>query len=449
MAGGALSTLTATEARREIERGALSAEEYVTACLDRIEALDGDVRAFVHLDRAHALGQARSLDEWRRNGHPTGPLHGIPVAVKDIFDTEDFPTEYGSPLFAGHRPRADATVVARLRAAGAVIIGKTVTTEFAYYHPGPTRNPHDLERTPGGSSSGSAAAVAAGMVPLALGSQTNGSVIRPASFCGVFGAKPTHGLISRGGVLSLSRTLDHVGVFARTLDDVALLLDVLAGHDPRDPDTRPVATPNFRATLAGSPPLPPKFGLLRTPVWEKAEPSTRAIFEDFVAALGDSGGIIELPDVRAEAWDAQQTIMATEMAHNLWKVVDRGSQDASSPRLREFLGQGRQIAAVDYLDAYDLRPRLNANLAPAFDYYDAIITPATIGSAPKTLDSTGDPLFCTLWTLTGLPALSLPVLQAPDGMPLGLQLVGPAGDDARLLRTAQALLNRISDNSPE
>ena len=449
MAEAALNTLTATEARREIERGALSAEEYVTACLDRIEALDGDVRAFVHLDRAHALGQARSLDEWRRNGHPTGPLHGIPVAVKDIFDTEDYPTEYGSPLFAGHRPRADATVVARLRAAGAVIIGKTVTTEVAYYHPGPTRNPHDLERTPGGSSSGSAAAVAAGMVPLALGSQTNGSVIRPASFCGVFGAKPTHGLISRGGVLSLSRTLDHVGVFARTLDDVALLLDVLAGHDPRDPDTRPVATPNFRATLAGSPPLPPKFGLLRTPAWEKAEPSTRAIFEDFVAALGDSGGIIELPDVRAEAWDAQQTIMATEMAHNLWKVVDRGSQDASSPRLREFLGQGRQIAAVDYLDAYDLRPRLNANLAPAFDYYDAIITPATIGSAPKTLDSTGDPLFCTLWTLTGLPALSLPVLQAPDGMPLGLQLVGPAGDDARLLRTAQALLNRISDNSPE
>jgi len=448
MAGGALSTLTATEARREIERGALSAEEYVTACLDRIEALDGDVRAFVHLDRAHALGQARSLDEWRRNGHPTGPLHGIPVAVKDIFDTEDYPTEYGSPLFAGHRPRADATVVARLRAAGAVIIGKTVTTEFAYYHPGPTRNPHDLERTPGGSSSGSAAAVAAGMVPLALGSQTNGSVIRPASFCGVFGAKPTHGLISRGGVLSLSRTLDHVGVFARTLDDVALLLDVLAGHDPRDPDTRPVATPNFRATLAESPPLPPRFGLLRTPVWEKAEPSTRAIFEDFVAALGDSGGIIELPDVRAEAWDAQQAIMATEMAHNLGKVVDRGSKEASSPRLREFLGQGRRVAAVDYLDAYDLRPRLNANLAPAFDYYDAIITPATIGSAPKTLESTGDPLFCTLWTLTGLPALSLPVLQAPDGMPLGLQLVGPAGDDARLLRTAQALLNRISDNSP-
>lgn len=447
MAEAALSTLTASEARREIERGALSAEEYVTACLDRIEALDGDVRAFAHLDRVHALAQARSLDEWRRNGNQTGPLHGIPVGVKDIFDTEDYPTEYGSPLFAGHRPSVDATVVARLRAAGAVIIGKTVTTEFAYYHPGPTRNPHDLERTPGGSSSGSAAAVAAGMVPLALGSQTNGSMIRPASFCGVFGAKPTHGLISRGGVLSLSRTLDHVGVFARTLEDIALLLDVLAGYDPRDPDTRPVATPNFRATLAEAPPLPPRFGLARTPVWEKAEPTTCAIFQDVIAALGDAGGIVELPEVFAESWDAQQSVMAAEMAHNLGQVVDRGSTDASSPRLREFLARGRQVRAVDYLAARDLRPRLIAGIANAFDYYDALITPASIGSAPKSLESTGDPVFCSLWTLMGLPALSLPILQAPDGMPLGLQLIGPANDDARLLRSAQALINLVSGST--
>lgn len=444
MADAALSTLTATEAHREITRGALSAEEYVSACLDRIAAIDGDVGAFVHIDPSHALAQAKSLDERRRNGLPTGPLHGIPVAVKDIFDTEDHPTEHGSPLFAGRRPREDATVVARLRAAGAVIIGKTVTTEFAYYHPGKTRNPHNLACTPGGSSSGSAAAVAAGMVPLAIGSQTNGSVIRPASFCGVFGAKPTHGFISRGGVLTLSRTLDHVGVFARTLDDVALLLDVLAGHDPRDPDTRPVAAPNISATLAGAPPLPPKFGLVKTPQWEKAEPSTREAFEEVIAGLGDAAGVIELPDVFTEAWNAQRTIMAADMAHSLGSVVERGSKDASSPRLREFIEQGRKVPAVDYLAALALRPRLSAAIASVFDYYDAIITPASLGTAPKSLETTGDPVFCTLWTFLGMPALSLPVLQGADGMPLGLQLVGPAHDDARLLRTARALLGMIS-----
>ena len=196
-------------------------------------------------------------------GHPLGPLHGIPVAIKDIIDTADYPTELGSPLAAGRRPRHDATVVARLRAAGAVIVGKTVTTEFAYFHPGPTRNPHDHARTPGGSSSGSAAAVAAHMVPLALGTQTNGSVIRPAAFCGVFAVKPTHGLVSRAGVLQLSRKLDHIGAFARSLPDLALILDVLAGYDPADPDTRPFASADFRAVQSENPPASPHFAFVR------------------------------------------------------------------------------------------------------------------------------------------------------------------------------------------
>ena len=203
------------------------------------------VHAFVHLDPGEALTQARALDERRRNGAALGLLHGVPVAIKDIFDTADYPTECGSPLLKGRKPMRDSTAVARLRAAGAVIIGKTVTTEFAYFHPGATRNPHDPERTPGGSSSGSAAAVAAGMVPLAIGSQTNGSVIRPAAFCGVYGCKPTHGTISRHGALMLSKALDHVGVFSRTLADTALILEVLAGYDPQDSDTRPIAAPAF------------------------------------------------------------------------------------------------------------------------------------------------------------------------------------------------------------
>src|SRR6266849_7792316 len=286
MADDGLVTLTATEAAAELARGAISAEEYARACLDRIAALDGDIKAFVHLDRDHALAQARALDERRAERRSTGPLHGIPVAIKDIVDTADYPTELGSPIAAGRRPRNDATVVARLRAAGAVIIGKTVTTEFAYFHPGPTRNPHDHARTPGGSSSGSAAAVAAHMVPLALGSQTNGSTIRPAAFCGVFAIKPSHGLVSRTGVLRLSNKLDHVGAFARSLPDLGLILDVIAGHDPADADTRPFAAPDFRALQSEKPPLPPRFAFVRTPVWDKADADTKAAFEELAAELG-------------------------------------------------------------------------------------------------------------------------------------------------------------------
>ncbi len=238
--------LTALEAAERIAGGEMSAEDYIGACLQRIEEVEDKVHAFVHLDTDEALRQARALDERRRNGKPLGALHGVPVGIKDIFDTADYQTECGSPLV--QRPPAvrDCTAVARLRAAGAVIIGKTVTTECAYFHPGPTRNPHDLECTPGGSSSGSAAAVAAGMIPLAIGSQTNGSMIRPASFCGVYGVKPTHGTISRHGALILSLALDHVGVFARSLADCALILDALAGYDAEDPDSRPLASPAFR-----------------------------------------------------------------------------------------------------------------------------------------------------------------------------------------------------------
>src|SRR5471032_3078319 len=238
------------------------------------------------LYRSSALAQARALDRYKGSGGRIGALHGIPVAIKDIFDTADYPTECGSPQLAGRRPKSDATVVAKLREAGAVIIGKTVTTEFAYFHPGKTRNPRDLTRTPGGSSSGSAAAVAAGMVPLAIGSQTNGSMIRPAAFCGVFGVKPSHGLISRAGALTLSRTLDHVGAFARSIDDLALILDCLAGYDAADPDSKPFAAPAFRAAAAEPPPLPPSFAFVRTPMWDKADADARSALEDLAKELG-------------------------------------------------------------------------------------------------------------------------------------------------------------------
>ncbi len=442
MADSALLELTALAAAERIASGEISAEDYTGACLEQIASVDDKVNAFVHLDPNEALAQARALDERRRDGAALGPLHGVPVAIKDIIDTADYPTECGSAILAGRRPMRDATVVARLRAAGAVIIGKTVTTEFAYYHPGATRNPHDLSRTPGGSSSGSAAAVAAGMVPLAVGSQTNGSVIRPASFCGVYGCKPTHGTISRHGALILSQALDHVGVFARSLGDTALLLDVLAGFDPHDSDTRCVAASAFLETAAEEPPLPPRFAFVRTPVWDKADVEARAAFEDLVGRLGDRAGTVDLGQSFAAAWDDQRALMAADMAHNLNAVVARGG-DAASQTLRDFLAEGSAVTAVRYLAARDNAKRYAAGMAEIFKEYDAIITPATTGVAP-TSETTGSPIFCSLWSLTGLPALSLPLLNGEGGLPIGVQLIGERGDDARLLRTANWLIETMA-----
>jgi Asp-tRNA(Asn)/Glu-tRNA(Gln) amidotransferase A subunit family amidase len=438
-----LIELTAIEAAERISDGDLTAEDYTAACLDRVAAVDDQVRAFIHLDPEAALAQARALDEHRRNGRTLGPLHGISVAIKDIFDTADYPTECGSALLKGRRPMRDCTAVARLREAGAVIIGKTVTTEFAYYHPGPTRNPRDLERTPGGSSSGSAAAVAAGMVPLAVGSQTNGSVIRPAAYCGVYGFKPTHGAISRHGALILSQALDHVGVFARSLADSALILDVLAGYDPDDADTRPVASPACLERVGEEPPVPPRFAFVRTPIWDNADAETRAAFEDLVTRLADSTTTIDLGASYASAWDDHRVVMAVDMAHNLGAIVERGGE-VSSKTLRDLLAEGGKVPAIRYLAARAAAQRYAAGFGDVFKDYDAIITPATAGIAPKG-EATGSPMFCTLWTLTGLPAITLPLLEGEGGMPLGVQLIGERGDDARLLRTANWLVENLAD----
>ncbi len=443
MANGGLIELTTIEAAGRIADGDLSAEEYTSACLDRIAEVDDEVHAFVHLDAGDALRQARALDERRRNGHSLGLLHGIPVGIKDIFDTADYPTECGSAMMKGRRPMRDCTAVARLREAGAVIIGKTVTTECAYFHPGPTRNPRDLARTPGGSSSGSAAAVAAGMVPLAIGSQTNGSVIRPAAFCGVYGCKPTHGTISRHGALILSHALDHVGTFARSLQDSALILQVLAGYDPQDADTRPVAAPAFLERVDEAPPMPPRFAFVQTPIWDKADAGTRAALEGLVGRLGAQAQTIDLGESFAAAWDDHRAVMATDMAHNLKAVIERG-EAASSKALREFLLEGTRVPAVRYLAARDTAKRYRDAIAEIFKDYDAIITPGTVGVAPKG-EATGSPIFCSLWTLTGLPALSLPLLTGEGGMPLGVQLIGERGDDARLLRTANWLVENLAE----
>ncbi len=286
MADQALAWLPVSEAARLIRDGAVTSVQVVEACLDRVQEIEPSVQAWAFLDPDHALEQARAADAWRSLGRPLGPLHGVPIGVKDIFDTADMPTECGTALHAGRTPSRDASAVAMLRGAGAVIMGKTVTTELASVAPAATRNPHDPARTPGGSSSGSAAAVAAGMVPAALGSQTGVSTILPASFCGVYGFKPTHGLIPRHGMLRLSRTLDHVGLFARDIDDLALLLESLVGHDERDPDSRPRARPPYRAVAAEEPPMPPMLAFVKTSHWEEVAPDAREAFAELIAHLG-------------------------------------------------------------------------------------------------------------------------------------------------------------------
>jgi Asp-tRNA(Asn)/Glu-tRNA(Gln) amidotransferase A subunit family amidase len=439
-----LPELTATEAAAMIARGEMTSEEYTRGLIAQVNSVEAKIQAFAHFDPEHVLTQAKARDEYRANGNALGPLHGVPVALKDNIDTEDYPTENGSALYAGRRPFRDATVVTKLRAAGAVIFGKTVTTEFAFYHPGKTRNPHDLERTPGGSSSGSAAAVAAGMVPLALGTQTNGSIIRPAAYCGVFGMKPGHGLVSRAGVLKHSSTLDHVGPFARSLDDLALILDVIAGYDPEDPDTKAYAVPNFHTGVAEQQPVTPRLAYVRTPVWDKADKATAQAFEQLAESLGETVQRVELHGpVYGHAWDDLRAIMSVDMAHHHGKIVGRGG-DVPSQTLKDMIAEGRRVPATRYLEALSQAKQYGRSLSDFFEYYDAILTPAATGVAPKGLESTGDPAFCSLWSLTGLPAISLPLLQGEGGLPLGVQLVGPVDRDARLLRTAKWLLTHLA-----
>jgi Asp-tRNA(Asn)/Glu-tRNA(Gln) amidotransferase A subunit family amidase len=437
-----LAALTVSAAATDIREGRITSAELVADCLKRVDEVESDVQAWAFLDRDHAMRQAEAADLHRKQGKATGPLHGVPIGVKDIFDTGDMPTEFGSPLWAGRTPRRDAAAVANLRAAGAVIMGKTVTTEYAYFHPGKTRNPHDRERTPGGSSSGSAAAVAAHMVPGAIGSQTNGSVIRPAAFCGVVGFKPSHGLIPRSGALLLSRTLDHVGTFARSVEDVALLAEVMAGFDQDDPDTQPRARPPFAATAVSAPPLPPRFAFVRTPAWQHAEPSTLEAFQELNAALGDAVEEVELGAHFGEAIAMHRTIMEVEMAHNFHRDYEKGA-DKLSARLRQLIERGRTEPAVKYLRAVTAIGPLNDAVDAIFDEYDAILTPSAPGEAPRGLDSTGNPVFCTIWTYLGTPAVTLPLLRSEAGMPIGVQLVGRRGNDARLLRTAGVLVETL------
>lgn len=443
------NTLTATEAAEKIRQGLLSSVDLVKACLARIDQTDPQIRAWAHLNPDAALARAEELDAIRRNGRPVGPLHGVPVGLKDIIDTADFPTERGSAVFAGRQPDADAALVERLHEAGAVILGKTVTTEFAFMHPSETRNPHNPEHSPGGSSSGSAAAVAGFQVPLAVGTQTNGSVIRPASFCGTYGFKPTRGVISRRGVLRTSVSLDQIGVFGRSIEDVALLADALAGYDASDPKSYARPRPQMRLGAGTKPLVDPEFAFFDLPYGDRLHDDARAGLDELVSALG--GRVERLPVAAnmADLVNVHRIIQEYEFCRHLGTTFT-AHWDKLSTSLRPAVERGRKITQAQYEDALAVMDSANGFFEEFFNDYDAVITPSAAGQAPGFAEGTGDPVFCSIWTLAGLPALSLPLLVGDKGLPIGVQLVGAPERDDRLLSTANWMLNRLTgDTSPD
>lgn len=421
----ALHTLTVVEAARRIAKGEITAEALVRACLERIEQREGSVKAWAWLDPAKALAEARARD--REPAH--GPLHGVPLGVKDVLDTADLPTQMGSPIYDGYQPRADAACVAEARRAGAVILGKTITCELAGIAPRDTTNPHDSKRTPGGSSSGSGAAVADMMVPVAFGTQTGGSVIRPAAFCGVVGYKPTFNTFNRQGVKFAAESVDTIGLIARTIEDVALVTDALLGRDVEDVEALD---------------RPPRIGLTRTYLWDtKAQPETKAAIEDTVrraTAAGAQVSEFELAGDFSRLTELRETINNVERAAACaWDFEHH--RKLLSPQMQRTIELGRAVPHAAYAEAVRLAERCRLTLDHRLQDYDVLLTPSTNGEAPLGLHYAGDPAFQGLWTLLHVPTITLPVATGPHGMPVGIQLVAARWDDRLLFAAARWMLN--------
>jgi Asp-tRNA(Asn)/Glu-tRNA(Gln) amidotransferase A subunit family amidase len=411
------ASFTATEAVRRIHDGRLRPEALMDAYLDHIASRDPSVRAFAHFDPAQARAAAASARP--------GLLHGIPVGAKDVLDTADMPSQYGSPIWAGWQPRADSAPVAWARKAGAVVLGKTVTTEFATRKPGPTMNPANPAHTPGGSSSGSAAGVGAGLFPLAYGTQTAGSVIRPAAYCGAVGYKPTYGLISRIGMKIMSDSLDTIGVIARTVADCALFAGAVSGRDLGDPDTKPG--------------VPPRIGVCQSPTWDTAAPETRALLAQVADALGRAGASVsrrELPARFDALVEAHPIVMNSESARALgWELANHADQLSEGLRERLAFGLNQPQSALEH--AYTVFEATQRAFPDAMDGLDVLITPAAPGEAPKGLEWTGDPAFNFIWTSLHVPCVTVPAGTGPNGLPLGIQIVGRRGDDRAVLAWAR------------
>lgn len=415
-----IDALTVVEAADRLRRGELRATDLVQACLARIELREREVGAWAAIDATAALAAARAADA----SSPRGPLHGIPIGVKDIIDTVDLPTELGSPLYRGRRASWDAACVAACRRAGAIILGKTVTTEFAFFQPGKTRNPHHLAHTPGGSSSGSAAAVADGMVPAAIGTQTAGSVIRPAAFCGVVGYKPSFGDCALSGIRAFAESLDTLGVLTRSVADAILLRGVLIGGDA------PTALPPANT--------PVRVAFCRTPQWGEADDASRRCVETSMSRLEQVGAVVDeivLPTEFDGLVECQRLVMAFEAARNYVHEFTTCPERLSA-QLRGLLEQGFATPSARYAKARETIAHARSRFGLAAEGYDALIVPATIGEAPLASMGTGDPLMNRAWTALHAPAITLPSGRGPQGLPLGVQLVAPAGHDSALLRAA-------------
>ncbi len=433
------NTLNITEATKEIREGRLSPVDLVQACLRRIDALEERVRAWVTVDREGAEAQARHLEEELAHGRWYGPLHGIPVGIKDIMYTKGLRTSAGSKFLADFVPDYDATVVARLRSAGAIILGKTVTTEFACFDPAETRNPWNLAHTPGGSSSGSAAAVASRMCPAALGSQTGGSISRPAAYCGITGIKPTHGRVSVYGVLPVSFHLDHVGPLCRSVADGAILLEAIAGADSKDPFCSDAPETYFGASLEKGAEHPPRIGLVRPYFGQKADAVIREAINKAVSLFGEGGAKVSevgLPDSFGEVHRMHKVIMSTDAADVHAKRFHQAA-DGFGPSIRAMIQEGLQISGVAYAEALRHQLKFRREIRSVFSDVDCLLTPATPAPAPEGLESTGDPSFNSPWSYCGHPTVVLPVSESDQGLPAAVQLTGRPYDEAGLLAASR------------
>jgi aspartyl-tRNA(Asn)/glutamyl-tRNA(Gln) amidotransferase subunit A len=433
-----LYALTLAEASRLVRERKLSAVELVDASLARVERFDRAIGAWAAIDRAKAREAAAVLDGEARDGRFRGPLHGVPVGIKDIFYTAGLATEGGSKALAGFVPDYDAEAVARLKRAGAIILGKLVTTEFALLDPAGTRNPWNLEHTPGGSSSGAGAAVAARMCYAAIGSQTVGSTIRPAAYCGIVGMKPSYGRISRYGMLALAPSVDHVGILARSVADAAAMLDAMAGADPRDPASRAVATDDY-IHAAAQPAKDLRIALMPKAFDDHAAAEMRSAVAAAVARLADAGARIEIVDEPPSfAYIAANTMLElTAEAAEVHRERFAEKKNLYGPKIREYVERGLQTPAWEYIRSLEVQQRFRREVDRVLARFDAILTPATPAPAPLGIDSTGDPSFNLPWSLSGHPVVSLPCALTPARLPIAIQLTGAALEEGRLLSIAR------------
>jgi len=438
-------SISANKLVGKLKKGDISCVDVCKAYIDRIDKFEKDVKAWAFFDKKLLLEKAEEKDEYRKSGKPLGPLHGLPIAIKDIIGTYDMPTECGTVLRKGISESSDAEVVNLLKIAGAIIMGKTVTTELAYFDPGKTTNPHDKTRTPGGSSSGSAAAIAAHMAPLSLGTQTKGSIIRPASYCGVVGYKPSFGLISRSGILKQSSKLDQVGVFGKKVEDVALLAKSLIKKDLYDKETIHFAADDMFEQCQKKPYFDPKFIFYKTSNWNKIGKESQKAFEFLLKSFKKNIEVFDEPSYFKEIHKYHQILHEADMANSFQNYYKK-SKNKLGKKLLEAIERGLKYSASEYNEAKDFMEQSYRSYNEVFEDYHGVITPASTGVADKGLESTGSPDFCTVWTYMGLPSISLPLLTGESNLPLGVQLIGSKLDDLRFLSTANWLEKNCKDD---